>query len=42
MKKSRIAFCAALGVVLLGSSTVAFGQSTSLKTGGLTGRTMTS
>jgi hypothetical protein len=34
MKRSRIAFCAALGVVFLGSSTVAFGQGTSLKTGG--------
>jgi hypothetical protein len=38
MKRSRIAFCAALGVVLLGSSTVAFGQGTPLKTGGTDGK----
>ena len=32
MKNSRIALCAALGIVLLGSSTVAFGEDASSKT----------
>ena len=31
MKNSRIALCAALGIVLLGSSTVAFGEDASSK-----------
>jgi len=33
MIKSRLAVCAALGVVLVGSSTVAFGQDTTVKAG---------
>lgn len=37
MKKSRIAVCATLGILLLGSSTVAFGQDASSKTGGTQG-----
>jgi hypothetical protein len=37
MTKSRLAVCAALGVLLLGSSTAAFGQDASVKTGGTEG-----
>ena len=33
MIKSRLAVCAALGVVLVGSSTMAFGQDTTVKAG---------